>query len=376
MRAPPPRHLATNLINNLMSSVWEDYVSSLAVRCTTTSQTTGKTEVVPGTPLAAPPFPVGHCDPLFFQPGYYDREASTWHDHCSGRQTSLADPVTRTDDAPALLAPGRCPLVAERRVVWVHFVGDSVTRGFFLHGMLQAGVSLESERTRAWGTQLAAYRLGMKGDAEHQTWFSFQFSFINRNYSARKNHRDNYKRRAARTWGDFVQQRGQEPDEHDPGFARERTPDVVFYGPGYHASTRSATWYGKALAAELRWWGRVAAPPSTAFHVLLNVMPAPWLIPDKYARDRKHRTELNEYRKNLAILAAARQSDLVRSVVDVMSVELPFNAEGGMFGIEGHKDAVHIGDWRLNRIIGEMLVDRLCNSGTRPTAAIGGSIVS
>merc|ERR1719254_130419 len=104
-------------------------------------------------------------------------------------------------------------------------------------------------------------------------------------------------------------------------------------------------------------------------HLLLNMMPAPWLLNKKNDKEQPYRTELNEYRKNLAIIATAREFDFVRSVVDAFSVELPFNGVSGVYSSKkdktvstAHKDAVHIGDWRIFRVIGEIVLDRLCNS--------------
>jgi len=94
-----------------------------------------------------------------------------------------------------------------------------------------------------------------------------------------------------------------------------------------------------------------------ALHLMLNMMPAPWMIPDKFADDRPHRTLLNEYRKNLAIVAVAARFDAVRSVVDGFSLELPFN---GFFRHTAHKDAVHIGDERVLRLAGDRILDTLC----------------
>lgn len=49
----------------------------------------------------------------------------------------------------------------------------------------------------------------------------------------------------------------------------------------------------------------------------------------------------------------------MRGVLGVFSAELPFNGAEGV--AMAHKDAVHIGDWHVFRIIGEMIVDRLCH---------------
>mmetsp|Transcript_12211 Transcript_12211/g.26285 ORF Transcript_12211/g.26285 Transcript_12211/m.26285 type:complete len:104 (+) Transcript_12211:288-599(+) len=94
-------------------------------------------------------------------------------------------------------------------------------------------------------------------------------------------------------------------------------------------------------------------------HVMLNMMPAPWMIPDQYAADRPHRTQLNEYRKNLAIISTVKKYDFVDGVLDLFSIELPFNGHpGGDF--TAHRDAVHIGDPVVLRIASNLIIDKLC----------------
>ena len=356
------------------------YAAPLALRCTDTSETTGKVREVPATHEAPPLIPGGSCDPRSFQPGFYDRETATWHDGCTGRQTLLAARAEEGANDSALLAAERCPLVATRKVVWVSFVGDSVTMQIFRSGMREAGVDLNGRDSRIWRTGRnfkGDHQLLMKGDAKHQIWFTYQFNFISKQtFEPEKKHYSHSPNAWAMplSWGDFVRQRGEEPRMDDPDFATDRTPDVVFYSPGYHATPLPASQYGEALAGVLRTWredkgARVGAGVSSMppVHLLLNMMPAPWLIPRKYKADRPRRTELNEYRRNLAIIAAAREFDFVRSVVDTFSVELPFNGHRGKYGNMGnstaHKDAVHIGDWRILRVIGDLILDRLCNSG-------------
>ena len=166
-----------------------------------------------------------------------------------------------------------------------------------------------------------------------------------------------------RNWGDFLNQRGEGPREDDPPFLWGRTPDVVFYGPGYHAAALDAGEYGAALLGALLPWQqdiRTRGAPVPRVHLLLNVMPAPWLLSRRHQEDRLHRTQLNEYRKNLAILAAARELDFVVSVVDLFSAELPFHGEEG--GKTAHGGAVHIQDWRVWHIIGDIVLNRLCHS--------------
>ena len=77
-----------------------------------------------------------------------------------------------------------------------------------------------------------------------------------------------------------------------------------------------------------------------------------------YANDRRLRTQLNEYRKNLAIIETVQQRDSVRSVLDFFSSELIFNDDA-------HHDAVHLGGAlgrRLNTINDALIIDAVCNN--------------
>jgi len=97
-------------------------------------------------------------------------------------------------------------------------------------------------------------------------------------------------------------------------------------------------------------------------HLMLNMMPAPWKIPDHHASDRTFRTLLNEYQKNLAIINAAQKFGFIQSVLDIFSIELPFNGYPG--GRSAHSDAVHISDKRVLRITSDLILDTLCNHTT------------
>ena len=50
-----------------------------------------------------------------------------------------------------------------------------------------------------------------------------------------------------------------------------------------------------------------------------------YFIRGKYSGDRQYRTMLNEYRKNLAVIAVAKKYDFVKSVLDAFSIELTFH---------------------------------------------------
>ena len=69
------------------------------------------------------------------------------------------------------------------------------------------------------------------------------------------------------------------------------------------------------------------------------------MIPDKYASDRQHRTMLNEYRKNLAVVDIAKKYDFVKSVVDMFSIELCFHGKTQEERLDVHED---VGEFLLN----------------------------
>ena len=310
------------------------------------------------TPAAYRPPPP--CSPKSFRPGYYDKRRDTWHDACTGEVTRTAEPTCDTSSYPrkAILSPGACPLSDQRKELWISFVGDSVQRLFFetLGRKRVGGTCLTFSARKKWRSGRNPdpdFQLHGIFDSERQIWLTFSYSFLSQE-SVSEAWRLPY------TWGDFVRERKGGPHPKDPQWPDERVPDVVFYSPGYHASKLNATVYGRGLEGVLREWQETMAghgAPMPAMHLMLNMMPAPWLIPKKYAWDRDYRTLLNEYRKNLAVIDVATRYDFVRSVVDVFSIELPFN---GRPKHTAHMDAVHVGDKRVLRIAGERILDTLC----------------
>ena len=99
--------------------------------------------------------------------------------------------------------------------------------------------------------------------------------------------------------------------------------------------------------------------------ISLNIMPAPWLISNEYSWDRQYRTLSNEYKKNLAIIESAKKHDFVRSVVDLFSIELPFNGKPG--SASAHNDAVHVSPKssigsKVLSAAGDHIIETLCNS--------------
>ena len=104
----------------------EDYAAPLTVKCTDTDPRTCKMTVVPvivaavktDEAMLSRPGP-GGCDPLFFQPGYYDIGSSTWHDQCTRRQIVLTEEAALTYERSGVLTPEHCPLVSHGSMVWV-----------------------------------------------------------------------------------------------------------------------------------------------------------------------------------------------------------------------------------------------------------------
>ena len=136
----------------------------------------------------------------------------------------------------------------------------------------------------------------------------------------------------------------------------------MFYSPGYHATKLNATAYGTRLDRVLDEWRRMLdghGAPMPEMHLMLNIMPAPWLSSQKHTLDRKHQTLLNEHQANLAIIDAAARFDFVQSVVNVFSIKLPFN---GYPGHTVHMDVVHVGDKRVLRIAVDHILNTFCRT--------------
>lgn len=332
----------------------EGHETSAAVPCTSYAHDpSGLASAEYTTALMYKPLP--HCDPKSFRPGYYNKQLLTWNDACTGKVTNTA--VRSQYARKALLSADTCPIRSQERDLWVSFVGDSVHRLFFQSLWRRAGNHMRYTTHMKWmrgrnaeHPDFLLYRIGRFG---RRVWLSFTYSFLSDAWQL------------PYTWGDFVLERKQgrrRRHPSDPKWPLKRVPDVVFYSPGYHASKLDASTYGIGLEEILRKWqetiqGHGATMP--AMHLMLNMMPAPWLIPQRHAWDRDYRTLLNEYRKNLAIIAVAKKFDFVQSVVDVFSIELPFNGDPGH---SAHMDAVHINDKRVLRIAGDRILDTLCST--------------
>ena len=113
-----------------------------------------------------------------------------------------------------------------------------------------------------------------------------------------------------RMWGEFVQQRGEGPINDDPQREYERSADVVFFGPFYHASRLNQTEYYGAVDRVINGWqdaSNTRNVPLPTVHLMLNMLPATWLVPDYMAVDAVYQTRYNEYLKNLAMIDVAKK---------------------------------------------------------------------
>lgn len=306
-----------------------------------------------------------NCHAKYFRPGYFDKQTSTWHDHCTGRWVDVSAARARYDEKSGLESPltkNNCPYVARKKdPIWISFIGDSVTRQIYTQGLEERGFKLKHQTWK--GPMFFLAQVIIDDDSEEKTsppqevWLSYRFAFVS------EGKMDGTWWQIPYTWGDFMEQRGEGPRDDDPNFPISKIPDIVFFSPGYRASVMNAAAYGSITERLLDQWQATLDvyynAPMPEVHLMLNMMPAPWMIPNKYAWDRTYRTLLNEYRKNLALVEVANKFDFVKSVVDFFSIELPFNGEPGM--TTAHKDAVHLGDHRVLHIAGDRVIEAICN---------------
>ncbi len=305
------------------------------------------------------------CNYMTFQPGYWvsripGTKDLTWHDHCTGRQWNAKRSTQKMD---TVLANDNCPVKSQSRDIWVSFFGDSVTRDLLGHFWEKGSNNSYPSNVKEWktknNTQAPDMLLARFGsESEGRIWLSYKFHFMTK---------ETQELAIGYSWQEFLRGRGEGPRDDDPYWQSDRVPDVVFYSPGYHASSLNSSAFGGALEGILRkWeqWNRENNATMPRMHLMLNMMPAPWLIPEKYSEDRQFRTLLNEYRKNLAIIDIANKFGFIQSAVDFFSMELPFNGHNG--ALSAHRDAVHItGTHPVIRIQQDLILNSLCNLTTR-----------
>jgi hypothetical protein len=269
-----------------------------------------------------------------------------------------------------------CPNLSQREGdIWISLIGDSVNRGIFLNGMLQfkelkekwaealktyqtwdvyGGIAPITLEENNFGNHMPFILAGFKVSPNLTVWFTYTFTYLNPSSA------DGLEAKVPSTWHDFMQLRGEGPREDDPSFSLETVPHQIVFNPGYHSSHVNANQFGYNVDKVMNHFAAKQEETGvyTPVHVTLNVLPAPALIPGKYALDRAKRTVLNEYRKNLSIIRSVQRYDFVNSILDFFSPELIFNDVA-------HKDAVHLGKEmgvRVNVIAGALIVDAVCKS--------------
>ena len=199
-----------------------------------------------------------------------------------------------------IFAKDNCPIVDRHhsgKDIWVSFIGDSVTKGF-LKDLVGFGTETKDDfpvHGNFWITKrnpfppvLLLARYGH--ESEGNIWLSYTFDFISE-------HKLAMGFGVPYSWGDFVTERGEALRDDDLSWPNETAPDVVFFSPGYHASRLNSTVFGQVLEGVLKEWEQMIRDYNATMpkmHLMLNMMPAPWMIPDNYADDRPFRTLLNE----------------------------------------------------------------------------------
>jgi hypothetical protein len=262
--------VTTGYLNLLLP---ENYEANVTVECSQYNEQRGFEEVVRAFSekirYETPVF----CDERFFQPGYFDHNNSLWYDACTGNQPPASLTLVQEKGGPQpLLNADNCPKLADiKEDTWVSFLGDSVTRQYFhkgLHGIV--GTDVVSWQTGRAG-KYPDFILVSIGDpqCDHKVWFSFTFD-----YAITYEEGDTILEKPL-TWGDFMRLRKDGPRDDDPQFQTEKSPDIVFYGGGYHASYLNASQYGAAIEGALTRYQdafnghNVSMPP---FHFMLNIM--------------------------------------------------------------------------------------------------------
>lgn len=390
--------------------------TKLDVKCTKTDPQTGTVTRVLTDTVDSPIFKGDGdedgksllCDHKSFQPGYYDHTKQEWHDVC-GRtvrdsNSNLFDILINKWNS------GSCPTLSnnkqgsdittsdtnqegDRDDIWISVMGDSVTRSTFINN-LSLTDGMISYRTwdpreqpspstdmiyhmHRLAKNIKFIQASLVLSPQQTVHFTFAFKYMcdigfedpkeKPSPSIVSNTAECFSNRTFQephTWEDWISIRKEGLREDDPNFSSDRLPNAVIYSPGYHSSHLSADEFGTTLDGvlskfELAFNGdsQDAPAPQVPVHVMLNMMPDPSKIPDRFADDRPRRTQLNEYRKNLAIIDTVSKYSVVTSVLDFFSPELPFNDEA-------HHDAVHVGGWmgkKIQVIAGSLMIDAICN---------------
>ena len=128
-------------------------------------------------------------------------------------------------------------------------VGDSVIRHIFTLDMgFGAYGSTPLQEWATNGKTKLNYHISSFEYNNYRVWFTFYGKLVvSRGKLVRKIS-------LRHTWEDFMREREEGLRHDDPPFANDDTPDSVFFGPGYHATTFTAEQFGDGLDTILNQW--------------------------------------------------------------------------------------------------------------------------
>jgi hypothetical protein len=166
----------------------------------------------------------------------------------------------------------------------VSFIGDSVTRQYVIYGLSgimgdracrESKLCNVPKNVASWQTHRHNkndWLLVAISDPQQQRkiWLSYTFDFIMEGETEAARHFEK-----PFTWGDFMRLRNDGPRDDDPQFPPEKSPDMVFYSGGYHASKMTAHQYGAAIEEALHQYQGALKEnnvPMPQFHLMLNIM--------------------------------------------------------------------------------------------------------
>jgi hypothetical protein len=181
---------------------------------------------------------------------------------------------------PALLTAESCPLLSSiENDIWVSFIGDSVTREYFYHGVSDKEVNTWRTGRNKNRPDWSLFSVG--GPQSRKIWFSHTFDYISFIRGGESHQGWNGKFEKPFTWGDFVRLREAGPRDDDPQFPFDKMPNIIFYSGGYHASPLTFNRYGAAVEEALIQYhdaSKAHNVPMPQFHLLLNIMVSSFVI--------------------------------------------------------------------------------------------------
>ena len=300
------------------------------------------------------------CNRDVFQYGYFNRSSRLWHEPCNAAGGKLWRQYLNGNNSRVYeetRGSHICPTLNAKDGSWISLIGDSVPKLEFseIHSVDPLRYVNPKKLRSIGGKDYISYSLkymasGVGDIGEGTMW-------------EKSDHEKWESLGPAMNWSQFVEfhkeerANGANQDWVYPDWTGSRQPDVIIFGAGYHSSFLTVQEFGDSLETLFDLFDKQAkgrrakgsCQPSMFY--LNNIMPAPELIPDAYRIDVPHRTFINEYWKNRAVLDVAEKYPAIQ-VIDFMSVELLFNDEGA------HRDAVHIGD----RAVKQLLLDAVLNA--------------